>query len=71
MGRNSIRAVARGLTGQINSPALVIADHPVAFQLRYLQTLLEIGDTNSTTIVFPAPIGLMRPFLISLGSGGR
>jgi len=42
----------------------VIADHPIALQLRYLQTLLEIGTDNSTTIVFPAPIELMRPFLM-------
>ena len=54
---------------RLKDAALVIADHPIALQLRYLQTLLEIGDTNSTTIVFPAPIELMRPFLA--GSGGR
>jgi hypothetical protein len=36
-------------------PALVIADHPIVLQLGYLRTLLEIGDTNSATIVFPAP----------------
>jgi hypothetical protein len=43
----------------------------IALQLRYLQTLLEIGTTNSTTIVFPAPIELMRPFLTGLGSGDK
>src|SRR5712692_1756814 len=48
---------------RLKDAALVIADHPIALQLRYLQTLLEIGDTNATTIVFPAPIELMRPFL--------
>lgn len=42
---------------------MVIADHPIALQLRYLQTLLEIGSSNSSTIVFPAPIEMMRPFL--------
>jgi hypothetical protein len=31
--------------------------------LRYLQTLLEIGSTNASTIVFPAPIDLIKPFL--------
>jgi hypothetical protein len=40
-----------------------MAEAPVALQLRYLQTLLEIGATNSTTIVFPAPIDLIRPFI--------
>jgi regulator of protease activity HflC (stomatin/prohibitin superfamily) len=48
---------------RLKDAAMVIADHPIALQLRYLQTLLEIGTTNSTTIVFPAPIELMQPFL--------
>ena len=48
---------------RLKDAALVIADHPIALQLRYLQTLLEIGSTNSSTIVFPAPIELLRPFL--------
>jgi regulator of protease activity HflC (stomatin/prohibitin superfamily) len=56
---------------RLKDAALVIADHPIALQLRYLQTLLEIGNTNSTTIVFPAPIELMRPFLTGLDSGDK
>ena len=48
---------------RLKDAALVIADHPVALQLRYLQTLLEIGATNATTIVFPTPIEFLRPFL--------
>ncbi len=48
---------------RLKDAALVIADHPIALQLRYLQTLLEIGTTNSSTIVFPAPIELIKPFL--------
>jgi len=48
---------------RLKDAALVMAEAPVALQLRYLQTLLEIGSTNSTTIVFPAPIDLLRPFL--------
>jgi regulator of protease activity HflC (stomatin/prohibitin superfamily) len=43
--------------------ANVMSESPMALQLRYLQTLLEIGATNSTTIVFPAPIDLLTPFL--------
>jgi regulator of protease activity HflC (stomatin/prohibitin superfamily) len=54
---------------RLKDAALVIADHPIALQLRYLQTLLEIGTTNSSTIVFPAPIELMRPFLAAPNSG--
>src|SRR5712691_4500517 len=53
---------------RLKDAALVIVYHPIALQLRYLQTLLEIGTTNSTTIVFPAPIELMRPFLTRPGS---
>src|SRR5207248_1697212 len=43
--------------------AIVIEDHPIALQLRYLQTLLELGSSQATTIVFPAPIDLFKPFL--------
>src|SRR6266498_976485 len=48
---------------RLKDAALVIEEHPIALQLRYLQTLLEIGSANATTIVFPAPIELIRPFL--------
>ncbi len=47
---------------RLKDAALVIEAHPIALQLRYLQTLLEIGATNSSTIIFPAPIDLIRPF---------
>jgi regulator of protease activity HflC (stomatin/prohibitin superfamily) len=48
---------------RLKDAAIVIGEHPVALQLRYLQTLLELGASQSTTIVFPAPIDLIRPFL--------
>jgi len=48
---------------RLKDAALVIEKHPIALQLRYLQTLLEIGGANSSTIIFPAPIDLIRPFL--------
>jgi regulator of protease activity HflC (stomatin/prohibitin superfamily) len=48
---------------RLKDAALVIESHPVALQLRYLQTLLELGASQATTIVFPAPIDLMTPFL--------
>jgi hypothetical protein len=41
----------------------VMATSPMALQLRYLQTLLEIGATNASTIVFPAPIEMMQAFV--------
>ena len=51
---------------RLKDAALVIEDHPVALQLRYLQTLLELGGSQSTTIVFPAPIDLITPFVDKL-----
>jgi regulator of protease activity HflC (stomatin/prohibitin superfamily) len=48
---------------RLKDAALVIEGHPTALQLRYLQTLLELGSSQSTTIVFPAPIDVIKPFL--------
>jgi regulator of protease activity HflC (stomatin/prohibitin superfamily) len=48
---------------RLKDAANVIEEHPVALQLRYLQTLLELGSSQSTTIIFPAPIDLIKPFL--------
>src|SRR5690242_15090873 len=48
---------------RLKDAALVIEEHPIALQLRYLQTLLEIGGGGSSTIIFPAPIDLIKPFL--------
>jgi regulator of protease activity HflC (stomatin/prohibitin superfamily) len=47
---------------RLKDAAIVIEEHPIALQLRYLQTLLEIGGSNSSTIIFPAPIDLIKPF---------
>ena len=48
---------------RLKDAALVLEEHPIALQLRYLQTLIEISGTPSTTIVFPAPIDIIKPFL--------
>jgi regulator of protease activity HflC (stomatin/prohibitin superfamily) len=48
---------------RLKDAALVMAETPMALQLRYLQTLLELGTSQATTIVFPAPIDLLTPFL--------
>src|SRR5471032_1206479 len=48
---------------RLKDAAIVIEEHPIALQLRYLQTLLEIGGANNSTIIFPAPIDLIKPFL--------
>ncbi len=48
---------------QLAAAAQVISRDPAAIQLRYLQTLNEIGAENSTTIVFPVPIDILSSFM--------
>ncbi|OEU78446.1 MAG: hypothetical protein BA872_03055 [Desulfobacterales bacterium C00003060] len=43
--------------------AAIIGDHPMALQLRYLQTVREISAESNSTTVFPIPIDLFKPFL--------
>jgi len=43
--------------------ASIIAEHPMALQLRYLQTLREVSAENNSTTLFPIPIDLFKPFL--------
>ncbi len=43
--------------------AQILAKDPAAMQLRYLQTLTEVGGEHNSTIVFPMPIDLIKPFL--------
>jgi len=55
---------------RLKDAANVIEEHPVALQLRYLQTLLELSSSQSTTVVFPLPIDLVKPFLERNGGAG-
>src|SRR5262249_25797692 len=48
---------------KLKDAALVLEEHPVAIQLRYLQTLIEVSGSASSTIIFPAPIDILKPFL--------
>ncbi|MFZ1641483.1 MAG: slipin family protein [Candidatus Contendobacter sp.] len=48
---------------RIRQAAEIIASQPQALQLRYLQTLNDIGIQNNTTIVFPVPLDLLKPLL--------
>jgi regulator of protease activity HflC (stomatin/prohibitin superfamily) len=43
--------------------AQILSTVPAAMQLRYLQTLTEIGAEQNSTVVFPMPIDLIKPFL--------
>jgi regulator of protease activity HflC (stomatin/prohibitin superfamily) len=52
--------------------AETMARQPIAIQLRYLQTLVEIGSEKNTTVVFPLPIDILSSIgrLLNQGSGG-
>ena len=47
---------------KLASAADIISKNPATLQLRYLQTLLEMGVNQNTTIVFPLPIDLIEAF---------
>ncbi|WP_054684099.1 slipin family protein [Rhodothermus marinus] len=48
---------------QLAQAAAMLEAHPMAMQMRFLQTLVEVGSENNTTIVFPIPLELVRPLL--------
>ena len=48
---------------QLANAAQVVGRHPLGAQLRYLQTLTEIASEKNSTIVFPLPLDLVKPFL--------
>jgi len=52
---------------RLSEAAAVISSQPVALQLRYLQTLTEIGMEKNTTIVFPLPIDILDYFAKARG----
>src|SRR3954452_12886699 len=52
---------------RLKDAARVIEPHPIALQLPYLQTLIEISSSDSTTIVFPAPVDILARLLPGLG----
>ena len=50
-------------SASLSEAAAVLAQNPAAIQLRYLQTLAELGGENNSTIVFPLPLDLIGPLL--------
>jgi regulator of protease activity HflC (stomatin/prohibitin superfamily) len=48
---------------RLRDAADVISANPASLQLRYLQTLTEIGGMNNSTVVFPLPLDIVKPFL--------
>jgi regulator of protease activity HflC (stomatin/prohibitin superfamily) len=53
---------------KLTDAADIISTNPASLQLRYLQTLLEIGSNQNTTVVFPLPMDVLEPFI---GRGPR
>jgi len=55
---------------RLSDAADVISRNPVTIQLRYLQTLIEVSNNQSSTIVFPLPIDVLQP-LMAAAQGRR
>lgn len=48
---------------KLSDAAAVISKHPMALQLRFLQTLNEVASEKNSTTIFPVPIDLVKPFI--------
>jgi regulator of protease activity HflC (stomatin/prohibitin superfamily) len=48
---------------RLRDAAQLVEEHPAAMQMRFLQTLVEVGAENNSTIVFPLPLDLLAPLL--------
>ncbi len=53
---------------RLKDAAAIMAQEPITVQLRYLQTLLEIGSANNSTIVFPIPIDILTALSKTAGT---
>ena len=49
----------------------IIREHPMALQLRYLQTMREIAAEQNTTTIFPFPLDLFKPFMELIEKGKK
>jgi len=49
--------------------AAIMAKEPIALQLRFLQTLVEVAAENNSTTIFPVPIDILKALL--RGAGDR
>ncbi len=56
-------------SAKLGEAAAIISQDPAALQLRYLQTLSEISTENNSTILFPIPIDLFKPFFTKIEKG--
>jgi regulator of protease activity HflC (stomatin/prohibitin superfamily) len=53
---------------ELRQAAETLSRNPASLQLRYLQTLLELGADHNSTVVFPLPIDIIGPFLTALNA---
>src|SRR5215213_6935730 len=51
---------------ELRQAADVLSASPASLQLRYLQTLLELGADQNSTVVFPLPLDIVGPFLSAI-----
>jgi regulator of protease activity HflC (stomatin/prohibitin superfamily) len=56
---------------KLTEAAAIIREHPIALQLRYLQTLTEVASENQSTTLFPVPIDMFSPFRPKRTDGGK
>jgi len=52
---------------RLSDASEILAKNPMSLQLRFLQTLLEISNEKSSTVVFPIPMDLIKPFMEKYG----
>ena len=48
---------------KLKQAAQIMTPYPMALQMRFLQALAEVATENNSTIIFPLPLDLLRPFL--------
>jgi regulator of protease activity HflC (stomatin/prohibitin superfamily) len=53
---------------ELSQAAATLSKNPASLQLRYLQTLLELGADQNSTVVFPLPVDIITPFLKNPGA---
>ena len=57
-------------SAELRQAADILSPNPASLQLRYLQTLLELGADQNSTVVFPLPLDIVGPWLNNLTRGG-
>ena len=58
-------------SSQLKEASDILSDSPASLQLRYLQTLLELGADQNSTVVFPLPLDIVGPLMGALKGASR